>query len=101
MQQESNKYHQFYVVFVKTIMFMKKINYFFISFVFISSTFVLQSCKDEKNTIEAIAETPKETAIEVLQDIEKIQYAEPVYALENSEFCKRRIHSESSSKNEN
>ncbi len=45
---------------------MKKTNYIFISLELISSSLVLQSCKDEKNAAEAISEVPKEIAVEIL-----------------------------------
>lgn len=66
---------------------MKKINYIFISLVVVTNTLVLQSCKDEKNTTEAIEETPKEVAIEISQEKTNVQYAEPIYDSENAEFC--------------
>ena len=62
---------------------MKKTNYIFISLVFISSTFVLQSCKD---VAEATPETPKEIAVEILQEKQRVQFTDKITAIDNSEF---------------
>jgi len=67
-------------------MFMKKQNYFFISIVFISSTFVLQSCKEDKNATEEYIESSKEVAVEIFQEKTNVQYVEPIYEGENAEF---------------
>lgn len=67
-------------------MFMKKTNYIFISLVFISSSLVLQSCKDEKNAAEAISEVPKEIAVEILQEKQRVQFTDKITAIDNSEF---------------
>ena len=55
---------------------------------FTTTTLCFQSCKDEKNATVATVETPKEVAIEILQEKEKVQYAEAIYTSENAEFCK-------------
>lgn len=68
--------------------FMKKANYILITLAFTTTTFCFQSCKDEKNAAEATVETPKEVAIEILQEKDKVQYAEAIYTSENAEFCK-------------
>ena len=47
-----------------------------------------QGCKDEKAPAEMISESPKEIAIEISQEKEKVQYAEAIYTPENAEFCK-------------
>ena len=67
---------------------MKKANYILITLAFTTTTFCFQSCKDEKNAADATVETPKEVAIEILQEKDKVQYAEAIYTGENAEFCK-------------
>ena len=62
---------------------MKKQNYFFISIVFISSTLVLQSCKEDKNATEEYIESSKEVAVEIFQEKTNVQYVEPIYEGEN------------------
>lgn len=65
---------------------MKKTNYIYIIFSIIAFTFSVESCKDEKNMGEAIAEPTKETAIEIIQEKENLQYIQSVYDNENSEY---------------
>lgn len=65
---------------------MKKPNYIFITLAFAASTFCIQSCKDEKNASEAMMETSKEVAIEIMQDKVNLQYTESVLDDGNSEF---------------
>ena len=67
---------------------MKKRNYIFVALSITASVIGLHSCKEEKNAAETITESPKEIAIEILQEKTNVQYAEPIYESENAEFCK-------------
>jgi len=67
---------------------MKKTNYIFIILAFITFTISFGSCRDEKNTTESNTISPKEVAVEILQEKTNVQYAEPIYDSENTEFSK-------------
>lgn len=53
---------------------------------FITFSFSLESCKEENNSAETLVESPKEIAVEILQEKTNVQYAEPIYESENTEF---------------
>lgn len=65
---------------------MKKTNYILMMLAFITFTISFGSCKDEKNTSESNTISSKEVAVEVLQEKTNVQYAEPIYDSENTEF---------------
>ena len=72
---------------------MKKHNLilFFIAILLVNIT-ALQSCKDEKAIPTTITEiTNKELAIEILQEKEKVQFAQSITNSENAEFYNGEI----------
>lgn len=71
---------------------MKKQNFNLIVMFTIVGILTLQSCRDEKSILTTIPEiTPKELAIEILQDKEKIQFVQSIYDSENVEFLNGEI----------
>ncbi len=58
------------------------------SLAFISIAFSLQACKDEKAPAASISDSPKDVAIEISQEKEKVQFSEAIFTPENAEFCK-------------
>lgn len=66
--------------------FMKKPIFNIIVSLFIALSF--QACMDNKAPTETISDSPKDVAIEISQEKEKVQFSEAIYASENAEFCK-------------
>lgn len=71
---------------------MKKQNFIFFSptLPLVNAT-ILQSCKDEKTIPTTIKITNKELAIEILQEKEKVQFAQSITDSENAEFYNGEI----------